>query len=555
MLLEIHVENFALMEQITVEFSPELNVLTGETGAGKSLLIDAIRFVLGERIDQIRMGTSKKTCRVEAIFELSSQLRQTIPDCDEYMDSEEDALILRREYNPETTRSRCQINGRTVTASQVKKITTHLLDIHGQYDHQLLFDPKVHIHLLDRFVQEESLKKNYKVTYNQYAALKRKKEELLGLQEDQEKELDILKFQIEEIEASGIEKVAVEELEQEHTRLANAEKLGETVNTLLQLLENGDVSIAELLGKATSKMGELAAIDPSVKQTSEELESSEIQIQEVVQSLQRYEQSITFDPEQLRAIEEKLDLIHTVERKYGGVLENVIKYLNESKIKYDQLINVTVYENEIDRELEKLLPEIKRLAAELTKKRKQAALSLKKTIERELKDLGIENAQFATSIEIMEFNGEGENSVEFLISSNLGQDLQPLQKIVSGGEVSRIMLALKKALCKVDPIPTLIFDEIDANIGGRMGTVTGEKLKQISSERQVLLITHLPQIASFAERHIKVRKKVKDKTTIADYQIVEGESRIQELAQMMSGDEETEISIKHAKELLAQGMK
>jgi len=549
-LTEIQVNNFALMDKLRVEFSEKLNVFTGETGAGKSLLIDAIRFVLGERLDSFRFQSNKDNCRVEAVFDLDEYLKTVIPDLDSFLESDDDPLILSREYNSKTGKSRCQINGRTVTASGLKKVSSFLLDIHGQYDHQLLFDSKVHIEILDRFLKDSSMISEYQQLFQKYASLVKRKQELANLADNQERETDLLKYQVEEIAQSGIEQEDEETLEQERLRLANAERLHELVSSLLSALDEKDESASFLLGKVASDLKDLAGIDSSLNSLEQESSSIQIQLDEMVQTLQDYRESIVFDADQLKQVEEKTDTINVIKRKYGPAREEVLTFYNEAREKYDKLINATVFEKEVDEAINQMLPQIKKSASQISQQRKKAAAALKKTIESELRDLGIENAQFDTQFEEVDFELKGNDKLEFMISPNLGQSLQPLSKIVSGGEVSRVMLALKKALCKVDPIPTLIFDEIDANIGGRMGTVTGEKLKEIAQERQVLLITHLPQIASFAQRHFKVKKLVRSGQTFADYQVIEDEARVKELAQMMSGKQESEISRKHAEEML-----
>ena len=551
MLTRLDIENFALIDKLSIEFSPSMNVLTGETGAGKSILIDAIRFVLGERMESERMPASGEFVRVEAIFEDLGERLKSFPPLAPFLQDDEEILILRREYHPQG-RTRVWINNRAANASTLKEIGDQLLDIHGQYDHQLLLDASSHLDLVDRFGKWESLKKKYQTFYQEYASLLSRREELASLEEGREREMDLLKYQIDEIGQAHLKEGEEETLENERIKLANAEKLFEIVNRSLALLDEEETSVSSHLGKALRGLNELVRIDASLETMKTESEGLQLHLEEIIRTLRDYRESLSFEPDRLREVEERLHLIELLKRKYGGTVNKIWAFFGEAKSKYDQLAHKNLYEKEIDQKVGALLPELQSLAAELSQKRKKAGNVLKQLIEIELKDLGIAPAQFQCSIEEKAFGTEGRDQLEFLISLNLGEPLLPLRKIISAGEVSRVMLALKKALMKVDPIPTLIFDEIDANIGGRLGTVTGLKLKEIAKERQVLLITHLPQIASFADRHFKVTKVVRQGKTLTEYHQVEGEERIRELAQMMSGKRETEVSLKHAEEMLHQ---
>ena len=570
MLKELSIRNFALIDSMTMEFSPRLNVLTGETGAGKSILIDALRFVLGERLE-VLAGQDAKQTFVEAVFDIQDKkLRQHMAVAS-YLEEENDYLILRRELAE--GRSRALINGRNVNVSGLREIGALLIDIHGQYDHQLLFETPAQMELIDRLAKTEELLQSYGSVYSTYEGLIKRRDELKELEEGREREADLLKYQIEEIERAKVEEGEEDELKEEMVRLSNAEKLHEVVSSLLAALGDDNVSASSLMGRAQRDFAELARIDESTAGLRHEFESVQIGLEEIIRSVEDYREKLSFDPGRLKEIEERLDTIEMIKRKYGSSFDKVSQFLEESKKRYDELANASVYGKEAEQKIKEILPELKKKADEITEKRKKTGSGLKRTIETELADLGISHAEFSCRFEKVELgqpgqaaNGGsvkqalaiglgplGQDNLEFMISPNPGQPLLPLRKIVSAGEVSRFMLAMKKALMKVDPMPTLIFDEIDANIGGRLGSVTGRKLKDISEDRQVLLITHLPQIASFADRHFKVTKKVlpgPPERTVTQYQIVEGEARVRELAQMMSGKKETEASLKHAEEML-----
>lgn len=554
MLVQLHIQNFALMDNLVIEFDPRLNVLTGETGAGKSILIDAIRFVLGERMDSLKAGAGVKATSVEAVFDPDKKIRKNDLFSD-YFENEDDVLIFRRETSAEG-RSRAWVNGRMVNVSTLKELGAFLLDIHGQYDHQLLLDQSQHLGMLDRFISAADVKKDYAALFEEYSALLKQREELASLEAGREREIDVLKFQIDEIEQAKLKNdEEINELEKERLKFVNAEKLFESVSALVSFLDEDDSSVTTLLGKANPHFNHLLKFDDSMAELKKEFDAAQTSLAEIARALQDYRDNQSFDPDRLREIEARLDIIHLLKKKYGGSVEAIFAFYQEAKKKYDSIANAEIYGREAEQKLKKLLPKISELADELTEKRKKAAASLKKTIERELKDLGIENARFECQFDVIDFSPSGRDRVEFMISPNLGRPVLALRKIISAGEVSRVMLAMKKALAKADEVETLIFDEIDSNIGGRLGTVTGEKLKEIAAERQVLLITHLPQIASFADRHFKVSKAVRQGKTLTEYQTLENDARVKELAQMMSGKSESEISRKHAEEMLAQAEK
>lgn len=547
MLSRLHIQNFALIDEIRIEFVSGLNVLTGETGAGKSILLDALSFALGERFDGLRPKNPANPCSVEAVFETDKKLRSE-PALAQFL-ADEDVLILRREVTAEG-RGRAWINNRAATASILKEVGNLLVDIHGQHDHQLLLDPASHLGLLDRFSKNEEALKEYSVFFAQYRELLRQKDELKNLEDGREREMDLLKYQIQEIEGLAPDEGEEDELKTERIRLANAEKLHETTARVLELLNDEDASASNLIGKAARDIQFLAKLDPSTEAIKSDFENAQLALEEVLRTIREYQENLSFDADRLTEIDERLDRLELIKRKYGGSVDAAIRFLAEAKEKFDKLENGAVYEKDIEKKIKEIEPRMRALASGVSEKRKKTAASLKRTIEEELKDLNIPQAVFECRMEKTEFTAGGLDQAEFMISLNPGQGLLPLRKIISGGEASRVMLAMKKALMKVDSVPTLIFDEIDANIGGRLGTVTGEKLKEIAGERQVLLITHLPQIASFADRHFRVAKKVKQGQTLVDYQMIEGEDRVKELAQMMSGKNESDISKKHAEEML-----
>lgn len=545
MLVRLQIQNFALIQNLTLEFDAHLNVLTGETGAGKSILIDALCFVLGERfLQKIPAG---KNCSVEAVFEVPKQLRKH--EVFEPFLEDEEVLVLRREVNAEG-RNRVWINNRTATNASLKEAGTLLINIHGQHDHQLLLNASSHLDMVDRLAKNETLLEEYRTIFAEYDQLMKSREELAELSQTREREIDLLKYQIEEIGGPRFKDGEEDELKQERIRIANSERLHEMAARVLASLNDEEENVSNLLGRGLRDLNAFVKLDPSMETLKSECETAQLAIEEAIRALKDYQENLSFDADRLDEVDKRMDQIELVKRKYGGSISEALRYLGEAKEKYDKLINSELYGKEFDQKIKKLQPKLRELASELSEKRRKTGLSLKRTVETELRDLSIANAVFECGLEKKEFASDGSEALEFKVSLNPGQPVMPLAKVISGGEASRVMLAMKKALMKVDPVPTLIFDEIDANIGGRLGSVTGEKLKEIAGERQVLLITHLPQIASFADRHFKVTKKIKASVTAVDYEVLEGEERVRELAQMMSGKNETEIARKHAEEMI-----
>ncbi len=550
MLTQLHIENFALIRKLSLDFSGALNVLTGETGAGKSILIDSLRFALGERTSPAPTQNQNVRTRVEAVFEIDLQKSGLSELLGPFAEEGENLFILRRELQDGKTK--CWVNERLTTVSALRDIGSSLVDIHGQYDHQLLLDARTHLGLLDLLAQAEPLKTKYEKLYEQYANLAAEQDELRKLEEDKTRELDLLKYQMDEIERAGLQDFDEEALMIEKMRLANSEKLHEWVLKTLEILDGRDPSASSLFLEAVRPMKELVRLDPSLEESVRgEFENAQTTLEEVISVLRNYQEKITFEPDRINEIHNRLWTFELLKKKYGKSLAEILGFLAQSQKRYETLLGSENTKQELAAHIGEIRPRLTKISGELTEKRKQAAQLLKRHIETELKDLNIPKARFEVQFETREdFSKDGNDKIEFLISLNPGEAPLPLQKIISGGEASRVMLAMKKALMQVDPIATLIFDEIDANIGGRLGSVTGAKLKEISKLRQVLLITHLPQIAAFADHHLKVTKQVQSGKTEVHCEVLDKDAKVRELAQMMSGKNETDISRRHAQEML-----
>ena len=554
MISQLSIKNFGLFDHITIDFSRGLNILTGETGAGKSILIDGLRYALGERLDPSQIRDPQQPCAVEAVFEISKNLLNDYEALLEFLPEKETSLIINRAYLPDG-RNRAKINGLSVTLTQLKELGNHLLDFHGPHDHQMLLSSDAHLSMLDRLSDIDALKNEYSQIYRKYLELSREQEKLKELSSSRERDIEILKHQIRELEQVPLEEEKYTELLEKQSRLNNSEKLYERASQLINTLENDESGISQAITKAFPYTRLLNNIDPATSVLTENLSHIQEKSDEILSYLRSYLENLSFEPQEANEINKFCDTYIELKRKYGPSLDEVRKFYQSAKDKYDTLVNFEINSNELNEKISSLEKELRQIAQKITKKRKATADGLKETIEKELKELGIMHARFECKIEKTELNPDGQDRVIFYISPNAGEDLKPLAEIVSSGEAARLMLALKKALIKVDPIPVLIFDEIDAQIGGRLGTITGKKLKELSTDRQVILITHLPQIASFADTHFKIYKKVENNRTTTAIEELDAGTKIKEIAKMMSGEKESAIALTHAREMLTQAKK
>ncbi len=551
MLSYLTIENFALIERLSLEFCGQLNVLTGETGAGKSIVIDALRYVLGDRFNANQIRDTGFPCFVEAVFDLVSKDIRNQTLCAEYLKSGETQLIINRTHYPDG-KTKIKINGSFVTVSQLKEIGNHLIDFHGPNDHQMLLSNESHLEILDKLANLRNLKIDYQNLYEEYLAVQKELNNLQEIGKSRERDLNLLEAQINELKSLPLSPSRDEELRQEQKRLNNAEKLYEYVTHILKTLDGDESSISENIRQAFSPMRGLNQIDDETAPFTESLNQLQENLNQLVSDLNDYGERLSFEPHQAKEIHQLCDRYDDIKRKYGPTLQDARKFFEEAQSRYELLKHLEENDVELKKKLAQKEKELKKIAAKITPERQKTALSLQKTIEKELSELGIVHVQFESRIEKNELNRHGQDKVTFYISPNAGEALKPLSQIVSSGEAARLMLALKKALMKVDPIPVLIFDEIDAQIGGRLGTVTGTKLKEISQNRQVILITHLPQIAAFGDYHFKVTKLVKAGRAVTNVHLLDRETRVKEMAKMMSGEKESTISVTHAHELLAK---
>jgi DNA repair protein RecN (Recombination protein N) len=554
MLNQLTIKNFGLIDQLTLEFNAHLNILTGETGAGKSILIDALRSALGERIDTSSIRDPKLPLFIEAVFDISNKQLLKNDIIAEFLSEEDSSLIIQRTHTSDG-KSKIKINGQTVTVGQLKTLGNHLIDFHGPHDHQMLLMEDQHLSLLDQLIDFKNIKDDYKKAYENYSHIAHELQKLAALSQTQARDLDFLTHQVKELESVPLSEEKYEQLLQEQTKINNAEKLHEHIQNILSVLNDDDIGVNNNLRKGFSSMRALVQIDERSQAFLDELTLIQEQSTELSAQLENYAESLEYDHDQAQKIVDQCDIYYEIKRKYGPTLDDAQKLYEASKEKLDLIKNFEHNDKSLRDSLDKAHKEIKAIATKITKSRHKAGTELKAIIESELKELGINHVQFEVRLEAIDFSASGQDRVIFYISPNAGEDLKPLAQIVSSGEAARVMLALKKALIDVDPIPVLIFDEIDAQIGGRLGTITGKKLKSLSNKRQVILITHLPQIASFGNKHFKVSKGVKNNRAITNVMELDAKQRVEELAQMLDGQHSNKTTFLHAQEMLTTGQK
>ena len=553
MLAELRIENFAIIQRLVLEFHGGLIAFTGETGAGKSIILDAILALVGGKVDPTFIRAGAERALVEGVFEIPVANRTEIDAILEREDLLDDpaTLTLARELRREG-RSVARVNGRSVNAALLRELGAFLVDIHGQSEHLSLLNVRQHLSLLDRFAGVETPLGDYRRLYRQLLSLRRELNELRQSEQEQTRRIELLQFQLEEIESAGLKPAEEDGLRRERDRLANAESLAQLAQQGVALLDEGSPespAISDLVGQLVQALAALSRIDPSQAGLHTQASSTAETLAEIGHDLQRYLDQIEFNPRKLEQAEERLNLLHTLKRKYGGSIEAILAHGEETRQKLDAITHASERIAELEQTEHALLEQAARSARILSERRNQAAERLSRGVEHELNDLRMAGARFAAELRTepdpgglpwdqntrLAFDEHGVDRCEFLIAPNLGEGLKPLVKIASGGETSRLMLALKNVLAKADAIPTLIFDEIDQGIGGRVGSVVGEKLWQLGRQHQVLCVTHLPQLAAFGDEHWRVRKVVDQGRTLTEVDRLETPARLDELAQMLGG--------------------
>lgn len=560
MLQSLYLENIALIEKLGIELFPGFNVLTGETGAGKSIIIDAVNFVLGERTsrDLIRNGAAR--AKVEAVFSLNegdaafAALDALGIECDG------NELILSRELSA-AGRNACRVNGTLVPVASLKSVSDTLVDIHGQHEHQALLDAENHISYLDAYCHAESLPIIEKID----AIVSRRNELMLkrnsgfSSEREREREMDMLRYQIEEIASANLEAGEEERLNAEKTVLLNAERIRTALETAHMALSGAEEGSAlSAIDTARRSMRDIAALNKDYEALGDKIEELYYAAEDISFVLRDTSENVESDMQRLEEIEQRLKLISDLKRKYGRTVEDVIDFGKDAGTKLNELENAEALAAELDAKLDKLKAEYNVAADELSKVRRAAGDRLKRDVLNELKDLGMAKAMFDVALSDAS-GGEprkgGRETAEFMLSANPGEPLKPLEKVASGGELSRIMLCFKSIFADNDRVPTLIFDEIDTGISGRTAAVVGEKMLGIAKKHQVICVTHLAQIAALAEAHLMVRKYDDGKNTFVETRQLNEEEKVQRIAQMMDGESDSPSALTHARELIARADK
>lgn len=549
MLSELNIRNFAIIDSLSITFEKGFNVLTGETGAGKSIIVDAVELVLGGRAssEMIRSGSDEAV--IEAAFD-TSDVKIINEKLDEMGIEAGDTLLVKRVVST-SGKNKVFINGSMATIAMLADVGEFLVDIHGQHEHQTLFKVERHIDILDEYAATGSLRNEMAGIYAELNKIRDEQVALKASEADKEKKLDLLRFQSDEIGKAALKAGEEEEMLEERKLLSSAEKLYDAGNTALELIYSQSGSALELIKKAGFKVDDVANLDESMRATAETISAASASIEDAAMTIRDYIGKISFDPDRLNEIEERLDIIGRLKRKYGNTVAEILKYKEEVDGELDGIERAGERIAELEKEGDRLKAKGLRVAEKLSEKRKEAALSLKKKVETELSDLGMKKAVFEVRIEALrDITSRGIDKVEFLLSSNPGDPPKPLSKIASGGELSRIMLALKKVLAGPTGVPTMVFDEVDSGIGGGIAEVVGRKLKEVAHGRQVLCITHLPQIAAMADLHYAVSKGEEKGRTVTAVKRLEKSERVYEVARMLGGMTITEATRKHAEEMI-----
>lgn len=557
MLHELHIHNFAIIEDISLEFDQGMTVLTGETGAGKSIIIDAVGLLAGGRgsSNYVRHGTKK--CVLEGHFETPDNQKLVELFEEESLEFDADILMVQREIY-QNGRSVCRVNGSIVTIGLLKEIGTYLIDIHGQNEHQELMQSDNHIYLLDYFGADtiQNLKAAYQKDYQEYRATRKRFRDWQDKEQEMAQKLDILRFQTNEIAEANLLPDEEEELEEEERRLANFQNIMEALSASYQLLQDNEPSGLELVGKAMDEMENIAEVDQEFSDISKELTGAFFQLQEVASSIYNQFDKQEYDEERLNEIASRLNLIQQLKRKYGSSIAEILAFYEDSMTELSEIENRTESKEELESKLQKLEKQLLEKGQVISKKRREIAVSLEEAIHEQLQALYMEKVKFVVEfsdevedLTIGSANAHGLDQIEFFISTNPGEPLKPLTKIASGGELSRIMLAMKTIFAQSQGITSIIFDEIDTGVSGRVAQAIAEKIHAISVYSQVLCITHLPQVAAAADNHLYVKKAQLETRTTTEAVILEEAERVEEIARMLSGSEMTRGALQAAREL------
>lgn len=557
MLQELTIKDFAIIQDLNLSFNRGMTVLTGETGAGKSIIIDAVGLLAGGRgsSEFIRHGATK--CVLEALFSLegNSTTYKLLKDYD--IDSEEDSVIIQRDIH-RSGKNVCRINGRLVTIATLRLIGESIIDIHGQNEHQELMNPERHLNMLDHFGDQKliQLKKNYQETYADYKKVKKAYDKWQNGEQALAQRLDMLQYQTNEIEIAELLDGEEEELLEEKNLLANYQKIMSALSISYDTLQGDEVNGIDLIGNAMTEMSSLEEIDEKYKVLSEAISSSYFQLQEAASDILREMDQTAYDEDRLNEIEKRLESIKQLKRKYGDSIAEIKAYYEKIAAELNQIMNRENHLTNMTKELSHLSKELIKRGSELSEKRRVVAKKIEQTIHEQLKELYMEKVVFEVQFfkPIQDFASEnahesGFDEVEFYIATNMGEPLKPLARVASGGELSRMMLAMKTIFSKSQGITSIIFDEVDTGVSGRVAQAIANKIYMVAVHSQVLCITHLPQVAAMADNHLYISKSVENDRTKTHVNSLVSLEKIEEIARMLAGTEITKLTLEHAKEL------
>ena len=536
MITTLHIKNIGIIDDIVIDLNKGLNALTGETGAGKTLIVDSLGIIAGGRFskDMIRRGQSM------SFVELALYL----PENPNAIDGN---VVVSREINT-SGKNLCKINGRLVTVNELKNFMKNIIDIHGQYDNQTLMDTEFHTRYLDKFVGEKmsSIHDRYIELYNEYVELNKKIKNNYGDEIEKQRKLDLLEYQYKEIKSANLKKGEDEQLEEKRKIIMSSEKVAESLNNVSNNLEG---TIIDVINDSIRALEKIEDVNNKYSEKLVELKNIYYEVQEVARDIFSMKEDVYFDEEERNEIEERLDEIYSLKRKYGNTIEEIVEYKEKLEAEIDRIENLDEENRKTKEKIEKITLEMKKLCEEITELRKSHSIVLNEKINQELAQLDMKNARFnAKVIEDKEFSDKGNSHVEFVITTNLGEEEKKLSKIASGGEMSRIMLAIKTVLSDIDEVPVLIFDEIDTGISGKAANSVGNKLKKIAEKHQVIIVTHLATIAAQGDYNYYIYKEIQDNKTNTKVKLMSEDETIREIARIASG-EITDISLSHAKEL------
>lgn len=550
MLLEISIKNFAIIEEISLNFEKGMTVLTGETGAGKSIIIGAMNMMLGSRAttDVIRHGAPK--AEIEGLFAVESNRHLTALFEEQGLEWT-DELIIRREIL-QNGRSVSRINGQMVNLSVLKAVGQHLVDIHGQHDQEELMRPQLHITMLDEFGDAAffQTKAAYRQTFEDYKRLRKQVVELQRNQQENKARIEMLEFQIAEIEAAALEVEEDVRLEQERQRLLNHKMIADTLTNAYTMLDAEEFSSLSNVRSAMNDLESIEEYDPSYKELSGQLAETFYALEDITKRLEDVVDGLEFDGNRLMQVESRLDLIHSITRKYGGQVKDVLEYLAQITKEYSLLTGSDLSSEELEKELKHLEKNLVTLAQDLSDQRHALAQALENEIQQELADLYMDKARFQVRFSKAKFNREGNEAVEFYISTNPGEDFKPLVKVASGGELSRLMLAIKSAFSRKEGKTSIVFDEVDTGVSGRVAQAIAAKIHKIGQNGQVLAISHLPQVIAAADYQFYIEKISDAHSTVSTVRLLNREERIEEIAKMLAGEDLTEAARQQAEQLL-----